>query len=236
MRGSAWVTRQTAPHGGDDCLAPSSARSRGAANASSRAARRWSEPALRCRRTASSLSTRPRGMSCSWASRSRQAATSIRTASSFGLRNRAPGAPRTPWVRTDRFQRRSEYRSPRASSRCVPALRDRRKRAAACLTQVRHVGDRIGQLCFAQRPARPVGEAARLVDVSGNPLHQLVAGKSTRHSRARWPRNLGIDNRVWNEPRRAAISCPAAPRGRPRPCSSAIRPMERDPCPPRAHR
>ena len=42
---------------------------------------------------------------------------------------------------------------------------------------MRHVGDRVFELRRGQRPARPVGEAVRLVErVAGDALHQLVVG------------------------------------------------------------
>ena len=43
------------------------------------------------------------------------------------------------------------------------------------VTEVGHVGDRVGDLLFGQRPVRPVGEARGFVDlVAGNAVDELI--------------------------------------------------------------
>ena len=49
------------------------------------------------------------------------------------------------------------------------------------------VGDRVGELRLAERPARPIGEAVRFVErVAGDPLHELVVGDGAA-AETTWP-------------------------------------------------
>ena len=100
-------------HGGDDVGAPFGAvkafgSEQQAASAPVRSAHGWPMSP-----TASSLSTRLRGTSRPCASCSRQAATSISTASSFGLRTRVLAAPRRARGGNRRSSARSGLPSPR---------------------------------------------------------------------------------------------------------------------------
>ena len=125
----------------------------------------------------SSLSTRARGTSRVCASRSRQAATSISTASSFGLRTRVFSRSQALLglgaIGVGRGQNLHLVVHPVGAA--APAeVGDQREIDVA---QMGHVGHRIGELRRRQRPARPVGEAVRLVErVAGDALHQLVVG------------------------------------------------------------
>ena len=62
------------------------------------------------------------------------------------------------------------------------------------VAQVGDVGGRIGQLRLAQRPARPIGEAVRLVEaVAGDSLHELVVGDGIAVAQHHG-RNLRVDD------------------------------------------
>ena len=85
------------------------------------------------------------------------------------------------------------------------------------VAQMRHVGERVGELRVAERPPRPVGEAVRLVErVAGDALDQLVVGDRIAIAEHHGG-DLGVEDRMrdlaWPCSRR--FRCPAARHGRP---------------------
>ena len=67
------------------------------------------------------------------------------------------------------------------------------------VAQVRDVGHRVGDLGRRQRPARPVGEAVRLVErVAGDALHELVVGDRIAVAQHHGG-DLGVENRMRDD-------------------------------------
>ncbi len=148
---------------------------------------------------ASSFRTRLRGTSRVWASCSRHAATSIKTASSFGFRtrvfSRSHGAFRMDVVCLGRGEDLHLLADPFAAA----SLFEVGIEGCEDIAQVGDIGDRVLDLILGQWTLRPVRKAVGLVGaVARDPLHQLVIGDRVSVAEHHGG-DLGVEHRMRHD-------------------------------------